>query len=120
MCELNRYDLGPALLNDENGRTRVVLRGPSYTELLELAVAQPRRYGAADPAVMSRIITMLREIAWTTTDPQRHAAVIDQLKRALHTINNQQLDTDECEGLGNQAELVRQALSRKWPRESGP
>jgi uncharacterized membrane protein len=76
LCELSRRDLGPRLLSDDDGRVRLMLRRPDFTALLDLAVAQPCRYGAGEPAVLSRLLVMLREIAWTATGPVPRAAVI--------------------------------------------
>ena len=65
LCELAAHDPGQRVLTDEQGTARVVLTGPDLGDLLDLAVAQPRRYGAADPAVLARLFTLLRELAWS-------------------------------------------------------
>jgi len=73
LCELAGRELGPRTLRDGDGRTRVVLARPTLADLVDLAIAQPRRYGAADPAVLARIIVLLRELAWCVP-PGQHAA----------------------------------------------
>ena len=45
LCEALEYRLGPKLLRDEQGRVRVVLARPHLDDLLDGALAQPRRYG---------------------------------------------------------------------------
>ena len=114
MCDLARHDLGPRLLRDDDDRIRVILRRPTFAELLELAVAQPRRYGATDPDVLSRLFTMLREIAWTTTGATQRAAVAGQLDRLTTTTDQQDFDRHEHDGLHEQAQQVRHALSGGW------
>ncbi|MCO8277666.1 DUF2254 domain-containing protein [Actinoplanes sp. TRM 88003] len=114
MCELGVKDLGPRLLRDDEGQVRVVLSRPDFDELLELAVAQPCRYGAAEPAVLSRLLAMLREIAWTTTDPARRAAVGRQLDRLAGVATRPDLDPAERDRLDDQARTVREALAGRW------
>ncbi len=63
LCELAASDFGPRLLRDDQETVRVVLRRPSLADLVELAVAQPRRYGAADAVVLGRLADLLRELA---------------------------------------------------------
>ncbi len=114
MCELAGRDLGPRLVCDDDGHVRVVLRRPGFAELLELAMAQPRRYGAADPVVLSRLATMLREIAWTATGPVDRAAVADQLERLVTTVEQQPFDIHDKENLRADAQHVRDALAGTW------
>ena len=74
LCELAGKDLGPRCLEDDDGRVRVVLQRPGFADLLELAVAQPRRYGAADPLVLGRLFALLGEVAWCTRDAEQRQA----------------------------------------------
>ncbi|GAA0220555.1 hypothetical protein GCM10009539_02260 [Cryptosporangium japonicum] len=115
LCELARKDLGPRILTDSDDQVRVVLRRPSFTELLELAVAQPRRYGAKDPDVLSRLAMLLREVAWSTTDPEHHLAVATQVDRLAATIDRQDFDTTEHERLHGEIRAAREALIGRWP-----
>lgn len=64
LCELAGRRLGPRLLCDDEGRPRVLLRRPGLADLLEMATAQPERYGAADPDVMAQLMHLLRDLAW--------------------------------------------------------
>ena len=114
LCELADHDLGPRLLRDDDGRVRVVLRRPDLAELLDLAVAQPRRYGATEPEVLARLLAMLREIAWTTAGPAQRAAVTAQLDRLTRAIERQDVDIHDRECLHEQAQLVRHALAGRW------
>ncbi len=119
LCELASRDLGPRLLRDEQGEHRVVLRSPSFTELLELAVTQPRRYGAGDPLVLARLSSLLRELAWCVELPDQRREVADQLVRLLDTIAEQDFDARERAKLAGLAEQVQHALDGHWTPDAG-
>ncbi|GAB1692926.1 DUF2254 domain-containing protein [Krasilnikovia sp. M28-CT-15] len=117
MCELAGRNLGSRLLCDADGHIRLVLRRPGFAELLELAVSQPRRYGAADPVVLSRLATMLREVAWSAVGTAQHAAVAGHLERLVDTVTHQNFDTDDNELLRNDIQRVRHALVGRWQQD---
>ncbi|OIK27930.1 hypothetical protein VT52_008995 [Streptomyces malaysiense] len=114
LCELARRDLSPRLLHDDQGRTRVVLRRPTLAELLHLAVAQPLRYGAAEPAVLARLCMLLRELAWHSTTEQR-PTIAGHLVRVRSTAAAQDFHPDDRAGLAGLADGVEQALTGRWP-----
>ncbi|MGV0789865.1 DUF2254 domain-containing protein [Mycolicibacterium sp. XJ2] len=95
LCALAKRRLGPVILSDENGTPRVVLAGPEYAELLDEALAQPRYYGAADAAVLQRIVDLLGEVAWCAVDSDQRAAVARQLALAKRDVAQQDFDP-EC------------------------
>lgn len=115
LCELTGRDLGPRLLRDEAGTVRVVLRRPGFAELLDLAVAQPRRYGAADPAVLARLAALLEELAWSARTPQQRDAVTGQLGRLRVTAAEQ--DFAEQVDLRRLTDRVERALAGDWTPE---
>lgn len=119
LCELTAFDLGPRLLRDEQGCVRVVLRRPSFAALLELAVTQPRRYGAGDPAVIGRLFTLLREVGWSARLPAQRAAVREQLTRLDATTAAQDFDPSEREQLALLSEQVEDALDGRWEATGG-
>ena len=92
-----------------------MLRRPDFAELLELAVAQPRRYGAADPDVLSRLVMLLREVAWVAGTPEQHLAIAGQVERLVATIDRQDFDEAEQGRLHEQIKDVRRALIGRWP-----
>ena len=114
LCEAVGHDLGPRVLCDEAGRARVVLQRPDLAILLELAVAQPRRYGCADPDVLVRLLTLLREVAWHTRTGAQRSAVEEQLQRTRATIAEQSFDDAERSRLDTLARTVPAALVRQW------
>ena len=115
LCEMAQRDLGPALLRDEQDRVRVVLSRPDLAELLELAVEQPRRYGASDLTVLSRLFWLFRELAWVTELPAHRQAVADQLARLRATVAQQDFDDAERAEMATLGSHVQAALDRRWP-----
>ncbi|MFE0274982.1 DUF2254 domain-containing protein [Streptomyces sp. NPDC058992] len=113
LCELARRDLGPRLLRDEHRQIRVVLCRPDLQDLLDLAVDQPLRYGAAEPAVLARIAMLLRELAWCTV-PTRHPPVVAALARLRSTVDAQDLHAAERLRLTELAQHVDEALAGRW------
>lgn len=111
LCELADYDLGPKVLRDEHGTVRALLRRPDLAELLELAVNQPRRYGEADPLVLGRLATLLRELAWRVSTAEHRQAVADQLRRLRATVDGQDFDAIESERLAELTASVDRTLS---------
>ncbi len=117
LCALAGRDLGPVVLVDGDGAVRVVLRRPDLADFLELAMAQPRRYGAADPAVLARLLQLLRELAWCS-EPKYGPVVSQQLDRLRETIRAQDFDPTESARLAELGERVESALSGRWPSSS--
>lgn len=111
LCELAGRDLGPQLLRDDRGTVRVVLRRPDFAELLELVMTQPRRYGAADPVVLARLLSLLAEVAWSAERPEQHQATASQLGRLRDTIAAADFDASERTRLASLATCVQQALT---------
>ncbi len=120
LCELAKRDLGPRLLRDEEGRIRVVLHRASFGDLLELAVGQPRRYGAADPDVLIRLVRLLDEIAWTATAVEQRQAIAGQLARLRATADGQNFDDTERAYLRALGDLVESTLARPQQQRSKP
>jgi uncharacterized membrane protein len=95
LCCLVDRSPGPRMMTDGGGRVRVVLMLPGVEELLDLAVIQPRLYGAKDPMVATRLLELLREVAWCDKDHRYRAAValqLDQLRRAIDAASFEQAE----------------------------
>lgn len=114
LCELAGRDLGPHLIRDDRDEVRVVLTRPGFADLLELAIGQPRRFGAADPTVLGRIADLLAEVAWCARRPDQRAAVADQLDRLRVTAGAQDLDAADRRRLDDAAGRVTAALTGRW------
>lgn len=86
LCALPGRDPVPRTLTDDDGRARVQLALPSFEDLLDLAVNQPRLYGARDPAVAERILELLKEVTWSDTTGRYRPAIREHLARIRETI----------------------------------
>ncbi|MEO7234083.1 MAG: DUF2254 family protein, partial [Lapillicoccus sp.] len=103
---LTDRDLGPELLRDADEQVRVVLRRPDFETYVDLALSQPRRYGATDPQVLAKILQVLLDLSFRVRPDQR-SVVLDQLERLRATAAAQPLDPAERTGLellGHQVE----------------
>lgn len=96
LCCLVDRNPGPRMMTDDGGRrVRVVLMLPGVEELLDLAVSQPRLYGAKDPMVATRLLELLREVAWCDKDRRYRAAValqLGQLRTAIDAASFEQAE----------------------------
>jgi uncharacterized membrane protein len=116
--ELADRDLGPRVLRDADDRVRAVLRRPDLGDLLDEAVTQPRRYGAGDPAVLGRLLTLLDELAWRARLPEQRRAIADQLARVRATADAQPFDTTERDRLAELAARVETTLAEERRSEA--
>ncbi len=116
LCELAAHDPGSRILTSPAGDIRVILHRPDLTELLDLAISQPRRYGASDPDVLTRLYQLLRELAWSTRMPSHHQAITAQLARLQATAAAQDFDAYERAHLAAAASHVEAALHHHWIR----
>lgn len=113
LCNLVRRRLDYKALG-RHGVTRAVIRQPKFTELLDLAGAQPRRYGADDPSLLARLFILLREVAWQVTNPEQKSAIAGQLARLRRTVAAQDFDEIERNGLSMLGREVEAALAGTW------
>ena len=115
LCLFATRRLGDKVLTDDDGRTRVVINRPDMAELLDLAVAQPRRYGAEDPTVLSRLFFLLRELAWCAQTVEHRSAVAEQLARLRRTVSSQDFDEYEKASLAELGDAVEAVATGDRP-----
>lgn len=114
ICEIARHDLVDQLHRDADGRIRVVCRRPDFADLLDEALSQPRRYGAADPAVVTRLFVLLREVGWSVEAAEQRQAVLQQLGRLSGTVAGQDFDDAERAEFDRCDREVRDAVAGTW------
>jgi uncharacterized membrane protein len=114
LCELAARDPGSVVRPDEHGAARLFLTFPDLAGLLDVAITQPRHYGATDPIVLARLFTLLRELAWSSQRPAHHQAIADQLGRLRGTVAEQRFDATERSDLAALASSVEDALNHNW------
>lgn len=113
LCEIVAHDLGPTVMRDRDSAVRVVLHRPDPNDLLEPAIEQPRRYGASDPAVLTQLYLLLRQLAWCAPASGR-GAIRGQLDRLDAAAAAQDFDNAEHERLAELIGSVEQALRGVW------
>jgi uncharacterized membrane protein len=87
LCGLATRAPGPDHVTDDEGRVRLVVALPSLGDCLDLCMDQPRRYGAADPAVAPRLLYLLQELAWCDHERSYDREIHEQLARMRDAIN---------------------------------
>ena len=87
LCRLAERNPGPEHLTDDEGRVRVVIALPTFKDLLDMAMNQPRLYGAADPDVAARLLGLLRELTWCDPNGQYRTAIVDHRERMRTAIS---------------------------------
>lgn len=112
LCSVADRRLGDQVARDDEGVLRLVVRRPNVPALLDLAVAQPLRYGAADPVVLTRVAALLGEVAWCTSRPLVLGAVREQLTRLETVVGAQAFDEVERAQLQAEVDRARSALTR--------
>ena len=81
LCRLAERNPGPEHLTDDEGQVRVVLALPTFKDFLDLAMNQPRLYGAADPDVAARLLRLLQEISWCDRNGQYRREILEHRGR---------------------------------------
>ena len=64
----------------------MVLSLPALGDLLDLAMNQPRHYGATDPAVAARLLALLQELASCDREGRYRTEILDHLGRMRNAI----------------------------------
>ncbi len=109
LCDLTDRDLGAQLLEGDDGQVCVTLDRPDLADYVELGISQPRRYGATDPQVLSRIFQVLLDLSYRA-QPAHHEVIAHQLTRARATAQAQDFDSVELAGLERVATQIEQNL----------
>lgn len=117
LCEMAQRQLGPRVLDSEDGDPCVILNQPRFAELLDLVVAQPRLYGFSDPAVAERVLRLLQEVAWCARDVEARAAVMDQLERSDAAVAAGSYADADRQRLLDVSAAVKSALVGRWRHE---
>ncbi len=112
LCELADRDLSPRILRDKDNHVRVVLQRPSWADMVDVAITQPRRYGAADPQVVAALVSLLADLARRCHPDQAHI-VAEQLERLRSTVSAQDFDTTETGQLATAAGYVDAILAAR-------
>jgi len=107
LCRLATRDPGPKHLTDDDGRIRLVLTLPTLRELLDLAMNQPRHYGATDPAVANRLLELLDELTWCDPYGRNREAILDHLDRLRIAISAADYSGTERRSMLTRADAIQ-------------
>lgn len=87
----------PATIVDEAGSDRLVPRRTDFGALVETALQQPRRYGAGDPDVVTRLYGVIADVARHVGDDARAGVLRGQLERLSASVAREDYDEVERE-----------------------
>jgi uncharacterized membrane protein len=102
--------LGPQVRRDEQGRPRLVLPDRDLRYYLDLTCAQVRRFGRAEPAVLTALLRLLRDCAVSARDDEQRAELERQLSLVLEEVSDELL-ADDVAAVQDLARRVRLALA---------
>lgn len=111
LAEIDRLPTDPPALADEHGEPRLVPSRHDFVDLLELAVEQPRRYGASDPDLVARLFQLLEELAGSVQRAERRSAIGAQLERLEASVARADFDGEERERFARLGRQVRERLT---------
>ena len=111
---VGRRHLHDDVINDAEGKPRVIFRTPNWDDFVELSCREIRLYGAGNYQVARRLRAMLENLAATLPDYRRPALLkeLDLLDRTLEALNLLPDDlalarTPDLQGLGAPMRLPR-------------
>ncbi|MEX1079945.1 MAG: DUF2254 domain-containing protein [Homoserinimonas sp.] len=114
LCAMTGLPEGRRGVVDENGVVRLIARPQNFGELVELAVEQPRRYGAGDPRLAARLFQLLREVGYSTRTEQQREVIRGQTERLTASIRRHDYDESERLRFAKLADNVAAALDGRW------
>ncbi len=115
LCLLVDRDMRDRILADEDGTARAILALPGFASLLELSLAQARRYGIQDPEVVERIVTLLQELAWRDNAGRHRGAIQTQLSELRETMKTVDYTAAERDNLQARCLDVEASLQSRIP-----
>ncbi len=119
LCRLAGRNPGPKHLTGDDGRVRVLVTLPGLKDLLDMAMNQPRQYGAADPAVAGRLLGLLQELTWCDRRGRYRPEIVDHLGRMRNAIGAANYADAERRSLLELADSIDVLQSKKRHPEDG-
>ncbi|EPR77445.1 hypothetical protein ADILRU_0144 [Leifsonia rubra CMS 76R] len=102
-------------LTDDDDVVRVIINPHSFVNLLDIAITQPRRYGASDTGVVERLFRLLQEVGYRAQRPEQTEAVLQQIERLDASVAAENYDYVERERFAKFADAARAATSdHRW------
>ena len=82
LIELANRHPGPAVLVDDDGTPRAVIRAPRWAAYMELGLMEIRRYGAESPQIVRRLNALYDRLDEVADDSERPRIAVE--RRLLH------------------------------------
>ena len=125
LCRLAGRNLGPSTSPARTGRSGWWSRFPDLKDFLDMAMNQPRQYGAADLAVAGRLLGLLQELTWCDRLGRYRREIVDHLGRirnAIGAANYRRCRTPPPAGAGkfDRRSAVTEAPARKMGKTYEP
>ncbi len=117
LCSIAELPDQSSGLTDSDDNLRVIRRTHDFYTLLEVALQQPRRYGASDPNVAARLFQLLREVGYRAPQAEQRRAVAEQLGRLVASVNAEQYDGTEREHFAELAAQTTRAIAGHWEQQ---
>jgi len=115
LCAIAEMPVQSKGLTDDDEIVRVIIKPHDFVSLLDIAMTQPRRYGASDPGVVERLFQLLQEVGYRARRTEQSAAVSEQIDRLEASVAAETYDVVERERLAGFAEAARTAtLDHRW------
>ena len=99
LVEIGRRPIRPPVRRGRDGRGLLLLPGPSFDELIDVAFTQVRHYGVADPLVAEHLVLVLGRIS-EHVDREYRGVLVEHTHRMLNAARQQltlQVDKDRVE-----------------------
>lgn len=106
--------LGPQARSGADGTVRLVLPDRDLRYYLDLACSQVRRFGRAEPTVLTALLRLLRDCAVSVRDDAQRAAVaaqVDLVEEQLEALGAGELVADDVATVRDMLRRARQALA---------
>lgn len=115
LCALTALPEQSPAISDDDGTVRVMITRHDFTDLLELALNQPRRYGASDPDVAARLYQLLQEVGYVSTRVAQRTPLKSQLSRLDASVAAGGYDSVERKGFDALSASARAAITQhRW------
>jgi uncharacterized membrane protein len=115
LCSLAELPIQSTGLTDDDDLVRVIIKPHDFVSLLDIAMTQPRRYGASDPGVVERLFQLLQEVGYRAERTEQTQAVLQQIDRLEASVAAENFDFVERERFTESARAARAATTdHEW------
>jgi uncharacterized membrane protein len=120
LVELVGRRLDPKIATDGAGSVRVVVDQPTFGEILALACDQPRRYGRAEPAVLTEVLHLLTDLAEVAHDDHHREAIAVQVQATVSEAEDAGMTGDPLDRVRTAARHAKAAIAAGGRLQSVP